>query len=636
MTTTKDPKEILQQYWGFTNFRGSQEKIIGAVLSGKDVLGLLPTGGGKSLCYQIPSLAQEGLCIVVSPLVALIQNQVGALREKGIKAVALTGGLPFYEVNNLLDNCLYGNYKFLYLSPERLQQDLVQTRIEQMNVNLIAIDEAHCISHWGHDFRPAYLECAKLRGLSPEAPIIALTATATTQVIKDIRDNLKFIDPLVVKDSFARHNIAFKVIFKEDKRYKLKQLCSEIDQSAIVYVQTRRIAQELANFLNKNGCSAAYFHGGTAPLEKKERLKLWLEGKVRIMVATNAFGMGIDKSNVELVVHYQIPNCIENYFQEAGRAGRNGARANAILLTNKNDINLAKSQFLKTLPDTRYLKSVYKKLNNYFQIAYNEGANETFQFNFNKFCAIYGLNPSLTYNALKILDQNSVVALSETFSTKTTVRVVADKNQIFEYSDANNGTGDILRTMLRTYGGILDYDTKVNINLIAKKTNLSEKEILKGLLLLRKDGIIEYVAGHRDLELTFLAPREDDRTINTFSKGVQERRRLKVDNLGQMLGYIGNTDSCRHVQLLKYFGEKNARPCGICDVCEESRFESKELFEPISLEILALLQTGEMSSRELITVVSGEEKAVLNALRTLLEDGRIHINDKNQYKIGNH
>ncbi|MFH6603678.1 ATP-dependent DNA helicase RecQ [Maribacter algicola] len=633
MTTTKNPKEILRGYWGYADFRGSQEKIIQAILDGKDVLGLMPTGGGKSLCYQVPSMAQEGICIVVSPLVALIQNQVDALKKKGIKAIALTGGIPFDEVDKLLDNCLYGNYKFLYLSPERLQQELVQTRIEQMNVNLIAIDEAHCISHWGHDFRPAYLDCAKLRGLLPETPMIALTATATAQVAADICDNLKFIDPLIVKDSFERTNIAFKVVQKEDKLYQLKQLCSKLEKSAIVYVQTRRMAEELSRFLNKNGLSASYFHGGNTKVEKQERLKLWLENRVQTMVATNAFGMGIDKSDVELVVHYQIPNCIENYFQEAGRAGRDGSPARAILLTNQNDIELAKNQFLKTLPNAEFLKLTYKKLNNYFQIAYNEGVNETFQLNFNEFCMAYGLNPILTYNALKILDQQSVIALSESFSKKTSVRFLADKDQIFRYLESNHQKAMIAQMLLRTYGGVFDHDTKINTALVAKKVGVQEFRVINALEGLHKDEIIDLKAKHSDIELTFLVPREDERTINTFASKVKELHQIKIDNLESMTTYVGNDKICRSLQILRYFGENHKKECGVCDVCLAQKTTPESSFDSIQKKVLSLLYENAMSSRELSALISDDEKVVLAILRGLLEDEKININTKNQYYI---
>ncbi|MEQ9580565.1 MAG: RecQ family ATP-dependent DNA helicase, partial [Arenibacter sp.] len=307
------PKNILDKFWGFPDFKNSQEDIINAVLGGQDVLALLPTGGGKSLCYQVPALTNEGICIVVSPLIALIRNQVGTLKKLGIKAIALTGGISFDEVNNLLDNCLYGNYKFLYLSPERLQQELVQERIRQMNVNLIAIDEAHCISQWGNDFRPAYLECHILKELAPNVPIIALTATATAMVVKDICQNLHLELPLIVKDSFSRNNITFSVCWEEDKKYRLKELCAQTNTSSIVYVRSRKMTMELAYYLSQQGHTATFFHGGISKKDKDIRLNQWLENKVKIMVATNAFGMGIDKPDVGLVVHYQIPDSMENY-----------------------------------------------------------------------------------------------------------------------------------------------------------------------------------------------------------------------------------------------------------------------------------------------------------------------------------
>ena len=477
----KSPKEILGEFWGYTEFKGSQEEIINAVLRGQDVLALLPTGGGKSICFQIPALSKGGICIVVSPLIALIQDQVENLKKRGIKAIALTGGIPIEEVSDLLDNCIFGNYKFLYLSPERLQQEMVQSRIQQMNVNLIAIDEAHCISQWGHDFRPAYLECSQLRGLLPETPVIALTATATKQVANDIIDSLKFIEPLVVTDSFSRNNIAFKVFWEEDKRYRLKLSCCQLEKSAIVYVRTRRLSQEIAQFLNSSGCKATNFHGGISKKEKQERLYLWLNDKVQVMVATNAFGMGIDKPDVQLVVHYQIPDSLENYFQEAGRAGRDGATAEAVLITNATDIERARKQFLSLLPDTAYLKKVYGKLNSYFQIPFGEGNDQTFQLDFNTFCSVYQLNPMLTYNTLQVLDQNSVIALSESFSKKSTVRFLASKEQLFDYFEKNRALVKVAQTILRTYGGIFDFDTKINTRLIAKKSESAENMVIKVL-----------------------------------------------------------------------------------------------------------------------------------------------------------
>lgn len=630
----KNPEEILKEFWGFTNFRGSQKEIIDAVLNQQDVLALMPTGGGKSLCFQVPALARDGLCIVVSPLIALIHDQVNNLKQRGIKALALTGGIPFDELITLLDNCLYGGYKFVYLSPERLQQEMVRDKIRQMNVNLIAIDEAHCISQWGHDFRPAYLECAKLRELLPETPVIALTATATDRVATDIIDNLGFTEPLIVKDSFSRPNIAFDVLWCEDKHYRLKQRFAETDQSGIVYVRTRKMTQDLARFLNANGCKASFFHGGIGKKEKQQKLNLWLTDQVQVMVATNAFGMGVDKPDVCTVVHFQIPDCLENYYQEAGRAGRDGASATAVLLTNAYDVAQTRQQFLGALPDTEMLKKIYNKLNNYFQISFGESTDEIFQFPFKDFVAAYGLNSFLTYNALRVLDQYSVIALSESFFKKTEIRFITSQPRIFDYLEKNRGSAPIIQNILRTYGGIFDFETKIDPSLIAKKTNASEKRVFDLLAKLQKDGIIDYKSKKTDLEITFLLPRDDDRTINVFAKQVEQRNQIKVEKVDQMLSYIRTGTVCRSKQILGYFGEKRVKDCGICDVCRK-RYQTKDIdFQSISMEIMNILRQASQTSRFLIKKLDYSDTHILKAIQLLLEEGQIQVNTKNEYEIG--
>lgn len=630
----KNPEEILKEFWGFTNFRGSQKEIIDAVLNQQDVLALMPTGGGKSLCFQVPALARDGLCIVVSPLIALIHDQVNNLKQRGIKALALTGGIPFDELITLLDNCLYGGYKFVYLSPERLQQEMVRDKIRQMNVNLIAIDEAHCISQWGHDFRPAYLECAKLRELLPETPVIALTATATDRVATDITDNLGFTEPLIVKDSFSRPNIAFDVLWCEDKHYRLKQRFAETDQSGIVYVRTRKMTQDLARFLNANGCKASFFHGGIGKKEKQQKLNLWLTDQVQVMVATNAFGMGVDKPDVRTVVHFQIPDCLENYYQEAGRAGRDGASATAVLLTNAYDVAQMRQQFLGALPDTEMLKKIYNKLNNYFQISFGESTDEIFQFPFKDFVAAYGLNSFLTYNALRVLDQYSVIALSESFFKKTEIRFITSQPRIFDYLEKNRGSAPIIQNILRTYGGIFDFETKIDPSLIAKKTNVSEKRVFDLLAKLQKDGIIDYKSKKTDLEITFLLPRDDDRTINVFAKQVEQRNQIKVEKVDQMLSYIRTGTVCRSKQILGYFGEKRVKDCGICDVCRK-RHQTKDIdFQSISMEIMNILRQASQTSRFLIKKLDYSDTHILKTIQLLLEEGQIQVNTKNEYEIG--
>ncbi|MGB5237112.1 MAG: ATP-dependent DNA helicase RecQ [Flavobacteriaceae bacterium] len=627
----QEPLNILKKYWGHQSFRGSQAEIIEAVLSGQDVLALMPTAGGKSLCYQIPGLIREGICIVVSPLIALIQDQVSQLKKRDIKAIALTGGLSQDEVIKQLDNCIFGNYKFLYLSPERLQQSLVQERIAEMPVNLWAIDEAHCISQWGHDFRPAYLECGVLRDMKPEINMIALTATATQPVAKDISDQLRFHNFRTFKDSFQRPNIAYRVIADENKNNRLYSLCTAVKRSGIVYTRTRRNTLEISTYLNKKGISATFYHGGMSREDKQSKLRSWMNNKSKIIVATNAFGMGVDKPDVELVAHFQIPDCLENYFQESGRAGRDGSEAQAVLIYDPGDQRKAKEQFLDTIPDVAFLKLLYRKLNSFFQISYGEGKDQVLQFNFNAFCEAYKLNSSLVYNGLRIMDQHSVLSLSQNFQRRTLIQFSVGKNILMNYLDKNRDIAVLVQNLLRTYGGVFDFETRINTRLIAKKSAVKENTILKALEQLQKDSIISYQAGHTDLEITFLVPREDDTTIYRFAPELKALRRMKSEKLRHMFNYIENTKQCRSKQLLRYFGENILENCGHCDVCVEKNYDSDSEAQNIRDKILTALEGHAYTSRQLIEHLMCNEHQLLTTLQSLLEDRMIAVNSKNEY-----
>ncbi|UOB17837.1 RecQ family ATP-dependent DNA helicase [Abyssalbus ytuae] len=628
------PHEILKKYWKFETFKSPQEEIIESVLNNIDTLALLPTGGGKSVCFQVPALAKQGICIVISPLVALINDQVENLKKKGIKAIALTGGLKYEEVDTMLDNCIYGNYKFLYLSPERLQQELVLDRIKQMPVSLIAVDEAHCISEWGHDFRPAYRNCYELRKVFPHINIIALTASATPEVAKDIIDNLQLENTKVFKKSFARPNISLRVIDEIDKLYRTELILKKTHGSSIIYVRNRKACIDISNLLNEKGVSSTFYHGGISSDEKNKKLNQWLNNEVKTMVATNAFGMGIDKPDVRTVIHLSLPDTLENYYQEAGRCGRDGKKAQAVILKNKDDENQVKQQFLSVLPNVEFVKLVYRKLNNYFQVPYGEGENNRFSLHFNNFCKTYSFKPTLTYNAMKVLDKYSIISLSENFNKKTTLQFITSNHELFKYMDRNPGTENICQSILRTYGGIFDMETKVNTSLIAAKTSSTEEKVYRVLKQLENDNIIKCNIQNTDAEITFLVPREDDKTINVIAKYIKQQNILKAKKVQAVINYMNNNEVCKSIQLLNYFGEKNTPPCGICSVCKSNNNKnSTEILNAIAGEIIRCLKKQPLSSRDLIQNLTFNEEAVLYAIQMLLEQEKITINQINQYQI---
>jgi ATP-dependent DNA helicase RecQ len=628
------PIKILERYWNFTSFKPLQEEIIESVMQDQDTFALLPTGGGKSICFQVPALAKEGICIVVSPLVALMKDQVKNLTQKGIKAMALTSGIAYKELDTLLDNCIYGNYKFLYLSPERLQQEIVQDRIKQMNANLIAVDEAHCISQWGNDFRPSYKNISILRELHPGINMIALTASARPKIVEDIVVELDLFQPKIFKQSFKRPNLAYMVFNEEDKHYQIENILRKNKQSSIIYVRSRKFSIDISNYLEGKGISSTFFHGGISNEEKENRLDDWLHNRKQVIVATNAFGMGIDKPDVKTVIHINLPDSLESYFQEAGRAGRNGEKAYAIILKNNSDVTMLRNQFLSVLPSVKLLKQVYRKLCNYFQISYGEGSYSSFNFEFNIFCQTYNFNPLTTYNALQILDRNSIISLTPQFKNNSFVQFIISGDDLYSYLRKNNSIGFITKSILRTYGGVFDQEVKINIGLIASKVNVPEKVVINALKQLEADSVILLKLGKSDTEITFIQPREDDKTINRIANIVEAQNKLKEQQVKYVIEYINNEKDCKSLQLLSYFGETKLENCGICSVCisKKKRVSGADHEKTKNLILIALKEQN-LSSRGLSEILTSSDQTIKDVLRELLEDNLISITKSNTYKL---
>ncbi len=630
----KTPLQILEKYWGFSSFKSKQEAIIESVLNGQDTMVLLPTGGGKSLCFQIPALLNEGICIVISPLVALMTDQVNSLKKKGVKALALKGSISFDELRILLDNATYGNYKFLYLSPERLQQEIVQNYIKEMDVNTIAVDEAHCISQWGSDFRPAYRNISVLRELHPLVPIIALTATATPKVLENTIEELKMELPNVYKDSFVRENISYQVIEADDKFYQIERRLKNNLGSAIVYVRSRKSAIEINNQLNRVGIKSAFYHGGLAPDEKDKKLVAWQNKSVSTMVATNAFGMGIDNPNVRFVIHVQLPESLESYFQEAGRAGRDGAKATALLVYNTHDKILIKKQFIDSLATPSGLKKIYRTLVNYFRIAYGEGASSEHSFNFIDFCNTYKLNTFFTYNALSAMDRLGIIQLSKEFGRKTTINFIVSSEALLAYFERDIVASVVGKTILRLYGGIFENATKINLELVAKKSGQKTPVIISVLKKMEQDKLLELSLYITDACLTFLVPREDDKTINVVAKEIELLNTKKTNQVEAVLQYVSDDSHCRSLQLVGYFGESNQKPCGVCSVCNKTGDDlDKKQVQLIAKSILRLLQKEHLNSRQISEILNHTEQKVMRVLKLLLNAERICIDEKNKFTI---
>ncbi|HRG18821.1 MAG TPA: ATP-dependent DNA helicase RecQ [Flavobacterium lutivivi] len=625
-------QKILKQYWNYDAFRNLQEDIINSVLSGNDTMALLPTGGGKSICFQVPALMKNGICLVVSPLIALMKDQVSNLQKKGIKAIALIGGIHNDEIINLLDNCQFGNYKFLYISPERLQTDWILERIKNLPVNLIAIDEAHCVSQWGHDFRPAYLKISILKDFFPKIPFLALTATATDKVQEDIIHQLNFKNTKTFKKSFARENVAYMVFKTEDKYHLMEQIFSKNSQPSIVYVTNRKSCVDISNQLNSLGYTATHYHGGLSISDKENHMNRWMNEDAKIIVATNAFGMGIDKPNVKTVIHLHLPNNIENYYQEAGRAGRNGEKSFAVIITNPSDIIHAETQFIAVLPDKSFLNLVYKKLNNYFQIAYGEGIDEQFQFNLNQFCQKYGLPALRTFNTLQFLDRQGVISLSQEFNESISAQFIISSKEILRYCSLNPNDEPIITNILRTYPGIYELNTPLNLALISKKSGATEEQVNKVLKKMKDRDVIELIIRTNDSLITFNEIREDELTINRISKHLENQNKQKTEQLQAVLNYIQNETQCKSRLLLNYFGETTDSNCGICSFCINTKNKTVDK-NTLKSRIIDLLKKESYSSRDIIKITRFAKDDVIFVLQELLEEDKITINTNNTYSL---
>ena len=628
--------EVLKRYWGFTSFRSVQEQIILSVLARRDTLALMPTGGGKSLTYQIPGLVNDGICLVVTPLIALMKDQVDRLRKMGIQATAVHSGLSAHQIDIALDNCVYGDMKFLYVAPERLTSEAFRLRIRRMKVSLLAVDEAHCISQWGYDFRPSYLRIAELREMLPDTPVLALTASATPRVAEDIMEKLRFTTPHLIRSSFSRPNLSYSVRRTDDKNEQLLRIIRNVGGTGIVYVRTREGAEQIASFLREEGIPAGFYHGGLGHAERTMRQDDWITGKTPVMVATNAFGMGIDKADVRYVVHYSMCDSLESYYQEAGRAGRDGNRSYAVLLISPGDEGRIAKRFEAEFPPLDKIRTIYEKVCNYLQIAIGDGAQSGFPFNLPDFCAREHLYTGTVQNALKILRQNGYMTLTDEMENPARILFCVSRDELYRIRVDRNDLDHFIRTLLRLYEGVFTDFRPINEQEIATWSGYTPQKVRELLQRLWQLRLIRYIPSNRSAILYIDEERLPTADLYISPESYRRRQELTRERFEQMLAYASNETTCRSLILERYFGAEDAHECGICDLClaRKRAVRGKEPdLNKLRNDLMQRLTTETLEPQEVASALLYPPEKIAEALGKLRDEGKIYLNGEGKITI---
>jgi ATP-dependent DNA helicase RecQ len=628
-------QEILKKYWGHEDFRPLQRDIIESIAQGRDTLALMPTGGGKSITFQVPTLAKEGLCLVVTPLIALMRDQVENLKKRDIKAVAVFSGMTKEEVSIALDNCIFGGFKFLYIAPERLSSELFLAKLRQMNVSFVAVDEAHCISQWGYDFRPSYLKIADIREQLPDVPFLALTATATLSVIDDIQLKLHFKEQNILKTTFGRKNLIYVVRYAEDKNGQLLNILSKIKGSGIIYVRNRKKTKEYADFLKKSGISAEHYHAGLDLKERSKKQDEWQSGMTRIMVATNAFGMGIDKSDVRIVIHIDLPDTIEEYFQEAGRAGRDGKKSWAVLLTGPSDKLSVEKRIQTSFPEPDVIKRVYQAMGNFFQLPLGAGKGITFDFNIAKFASTFNFSIITVYNSLKILQNESYIELTEDIDNPSRVHFIVSRDDLYKFQVANMQFDGFIKLLLRSYTGLFNDFVAIDEEILSSRARLTRDEVYKYLVKLNNLKVIRYIPRKKTPMIIYPIGRLEDKELMLTPDNYSHRKDKYIKKLMSVWQYASETNQCRSQFLLSYFGEEESEPCGQCDICQKQNASniSSSDFEIIANKIRLILLETPSELNNLMNALTYKEEKTMKVIQWLLDSREIVYNAENKLTL---